>query len=157
MLRRIAIAVVAVTLGSAAIATDAVARGGGGHGGGGMGGSHFGGGFGGGHFSGAMGGGRLGGGHFGAGRFAGGFEHGRFGRARGLGVPFGYYDGYADDQCWPLDRIHLRRPLYLLKPRRLRSGPFKRVAYRSGGMRRDRRNRVPNEAISQEFTAFART
>jgi len=48
MLRRIAIAVVAVTLGSAAIATDAVARGGGGHGGGGMGGSHFGGGFGGG-------------------------------------------------------------------------------------------------------------
>jgi hypothetical protein len=28
-------------------------------------------------------------------------------------VPFGYYDGYADDQCWPLDRIHLRRPRYI--------------------------------------------
>jgi hypothetical protein len=113
MLRRIAIAVVAVTwevplspptlLHAAAAAMAA----------GGMGGSHFGGGFGGGHFSGAMGGGHVGGGHFGAGRFAGGFEHGRFGRARGLGVPFGYYDGYADDQCWPLDRIHLRRPRYI--------------------------------------------
>jgi len=109
-LHRIAIVVVAVALGSAAIATDAVAAGGnaGGHWGGGvgggqfggaMGGSHFGGGmdraFGGGHFGGAMGGGR-----FGGGRFAGRFEHGHHGRVRGLVLPFGYYDdwysGYYD-------------------------------------------------------------
>jgi len=109
-LHRIAIVVVAVALGSAAIATDAVAAGGnagghwgggggGGHFGGAMGGSHFGGGidraFGGGHFGGAMGGGR-----FGGGRFAGRFEHGHRGRVRGLVVPFGYYDdwysGYYD-------------------------------------------------------------
>src|SRR6266487_3135648 len=94
MLHRIAVVVVAAALGSAAIATDAAARGGGGAG-------HGGGGMGGGHFGGAMGGGRigggLGGGHFGAGHFAVRFDHGR---ARGLAVPFGYYDdwysGYYD-------------------------------------------------------------
>jgi hypothetical protein len=45
-----------------------------------------------------MGGGRFGGGlggrHFGGGRFAGRFEHGHHGRARGLAVPFGYYDDW---------------------------------------------------------------
>ena len=112
VLHRIAIVVVVAALGCAAMATDAVARAGGGagHGGGGMGagnfggamgGSHFGGGmgrgFGGGHLGGAMGGGRfggsLGGGHFGGGHFAGRFEHGHRRRARGLEIPFGYYDG----------------------------------------------------------------
>jgi opacity protein-like surface antigen len=97
MLHRIAIVVVAAALGSAAIATDAVARGGGGagHGGGGMGGGHFGGAMGGDRIGGGMGGG-----HFRDGRFAGRFEHGHHGRARGLAVPFGYYDdrysGYYD-------------------------------------------------------------
>jgi len=87
-LHRIAIVVVAVALGSAAIATDAVAAGG-------NAGGHWGGGVGGGQFGGAMGGGR-----FGGGRFAGRFEHGHHGRVRGLVVPFGYYDdwysGYYD-------------------------------------------------------------
>ena len=88
MLHRISVVLVTAVLGSAAIATDAAARGGGraGHGGGVMSGGHFGG---------AMGGGRIGGG-----RFAGRFDHGHHGRARGLAVPFGYYDdwygGYYD-------------------------------------------------------------
>jgi hypothetical protein len=93
-LHRISIAVAAVALGSAVIATDAVAAGG-------NAGSHGGWGVSGGHFGGAMGGGGIGGGldggRFGDGRFAGRFDHGR---ARGLAVPFGYYDdwysGYYD-------------------------------------------------------------
>jgi hypothetical protein len=88
-LHRIAIVVVAVALGSAAIATDAVAAGS-------NGGGHWGGGVGGGQFGAAMGGGRIGGGlragHFGGGRFAGRFEPSH--RVRGLVVPFGYYDDW---------------------------------------------------------------
>jgi hypothetical protein len=81
MLNRIAIVVVAAALGSAAIATDAVARGDGGAG----------------HGGGAMSGGRIGGG-FSGGHFAGRFKHGHHGRARGLTVPFGYYDdSYSGD------------------------------------------------------------
>jgi hypothetical protein len=73
---KIAVLVVAVALGSAVIVTDAVAAGG--HAGGG---------------GGTMAGGRVGGG------FAGGrVEHGRYGRDRGLAVPFGYYPyGYYGD------------------------------------------------------------
>jgi hypothetical protein len=101
MLRRIAILVVAAALGIAAIATDAVARGGGGGVGFGdaMGGRHFGGGmgrgFGGRHFGRAVGGGRIVGG-LGGGHFARRFEHGHQGRARGLAVPFGYYDDWSN-------------------------------------------------------------
>jgi hypothetical protein len=59
-----------------------------------------------GHFGGGMGGGHVGGGHFGGGR---GFAHGRLGPGSGLGAPFGYYDGYDDDSCWPLDRTYAWR------------------------------------------------
>lgn len=75
-LHGIAIAVVAVALGSAVIITDAVAAEG--HAGGGMGDGHF--------------GGAMGRGGFGGGFRPGGFEQGH----RGLAVPFGYYDGYGD-------------------------------------------------------------
>jgi opacity protein-like surface antigen len=78
-LHRIAIAVVALALGSAVMVPDAVAAGG-----------HAGAGGGDGHFSGAIVGDRFGGG-FGA----SGLEHGHYGR-RGLAVPFGYYDDYGD-------------------------------------------------------------
>jgi hypothetical protein len=85
-LHKIAIVVVAVALGSAV--TDAVAASG--HAGGGGG-------------NGGMAGGRL---SDGFGR--GGFEHGHYGRDRGLAVPFGYYPyGYYDDNgdngCRSLD------------------------------------------------------
>ena len=129
-LHRIAVVVMAIALGSAAIATDAVARGGGGggHGGGGMGGGHFGGGIGGGHFGGGMGGGHfgggIGGGHFAvepaadisvvdsaadtsleaARTWAADMLPGhlaRFGHVRGFGGPFWYGDGYGDyASCW---------------------------------------------------------
>jgi hypothetical protein len=76
-LHKIAIVVVAVALGSAVIVTDAGAAGG--HAGGGG--------------DGAMAGGRS---SDGFGR--GGFQHGRYGRDRGLAVPFGYYPyGYYGD------------------------------------------------------------
>src|SRR6266498_2532243 len=84
-LHKIAIAVVAVALGSAVIVINAVAAGG--HAGGG----------------GGTAGGRVGGG------FAGGrLEHGHYGRDRGRAVPFGYYpygyyDDYGDNGCQSLD------------------------------------------------------
>ena len=76
MLHKTAALVVAVALGSAVIVTDAVAAGG--HAGGG--------------------GGATAGGRFSNGFGRGGFEHGRYGRDRGLAVPFGYYPyGYYGD------------------------------------------------------------
>src|SRR5439155_24927027 len=87
-LHKIAIAVVAVVLGSAVIVTDAVAAGG--HAGGGGGG-------------GATAGGRVGGG------FAGGrLEHSHYGRDRGRAEPFGYYPyryyyDYGENGCQSLD------------------------------------------------------
>ena len=76
MLHKTAALVVAVALGSAVIVTDAVAAGG--HAGGG--------------------GGTMAGGRFSNGFGRGGFEHGRYGRDRGLAVPFGCYPyGYYGD------------------------------------------------------------
>jgi len=102
MMQRIAVAVLAATLGSAALATDASARGGGGghaRGGGGHfggGGGHFGG-LGGAHFGG-MGAAHLGASHFGGGHMVRGLERGHFRHGR-----FGYF---GDDSCWPLDTRH---------------------------------------------------
>src|SRR5262245_42488128 len=104
MSHRIAIVIVVASLGSAAIATDAAARGGAGHGGGGMGG-----GFGGAHLVGAMGGGRIGGG-LGGGHFAGRFEHGH--RARGLAIPFGYYDDWYSGSYDPSTVTPDEQPTY---------------------------------------------